>query len=263
MSEYIIDIKKLTKKFYPANGLKGLFNLRDKNDTILALEDVDLQIKRGEFFVLVGPNGAGKTTLIKILAGLIMPTKGTVYVNGHDVVKNEMSLKESIGLLTGEERSFYWRLTGRENLNFFASLYNLEGAKAKKRIEELVSFLEIGNIDRRFQEYSTGMKQRIAIARSLLNDPQIILMDEPTKNLDPVAADNLKRTIKELVVKDQQKTVLLSTHNLREADESGGRVAILDKGRMKACGSFSDLRVAAGLSRDSRLEDTFKYYVSK
>ena len=126
MSEFAIEAKGLTKIFYPAKSLgQFLFNARKKSKVILAVDRVSIQIKPGELFVLMGPNGAGKSTLVKMFAGLVLPTEGEVKVSGYDVIKDEMLVKNSIGFLTSEERSFYWRLTGRENLNFFACLYNL------------------------------------------------------------------------------------------------------------------------------------------
>jgi len=262
MQRFIIETVNLTKRFYPAKNLRQLiFNSGGR--AVSAVKGVSLQIKPGELFVLVGPNGAGKTTLIKMLAGLILPTEGSAKVNGYDVIRDEMRIKESAGLLTGEERSFYWRLTGRENLNFFAALYNLSGEKAKRRIAELIELLAIEGLDRRFQEYSTGMKQRLAIVRALLNNPQLIFMDEPTKNLDPLAARDLRDFIKDELVGAKRKTVLFCTHNLTEAQALGARIAIMDKGRIKGVGSPGDLRKEANLGPGSGIEDIFKHYVAK
>ncbi len=264
MHEYAIETTDLSKRFYPSKNLKQfVFNPWGKTGSILAVDRASLQIKKGELFVLVGPNGAGKTTLIKILAGLILPTKGNARVNGYDVVKDEMRVKESIGLLAGDERSFYGRLTGRENLSFFACLYNIPRKKAEKRIGELAGFLEIGDLDRRFQEYSAGIKQRLAVARGLLNNPQIIFMDEPTKNLDPLAAEDLRSLIKRGLVETQGKTVLFCTHNLSEAVALGMRIAIMHKGEIKACGTVEELRKEGGLAPHIDIKDVFKHYVSK
>lgn len=264
MKDFVIETINLSKRFYPAKNLKQLvFNALGKASSILAVDRVNLRIKQGELFMLVGPNGAGKTTLIKILSGLILPTDGIARVNSFDIIRDEMKIKDSTGLLTGEERSFYWRLTGRENLNFFACLYNLTREKREQRISELTELLGIDQPDRRFQEYSTGMKQRLAIARSLLNDPQIIFMDEPTKNLDPLAAEDLRGFIKKELVGAKRKTVMFCTHNLAEAQALGTRIAIMDMGRIKACGTLEELRRNKGLSPDTDMESIFKHYVTK
>lgn len=264
MEEYVIETTNLSKRFYPAKSIRQLlFSPFARTGPVFAVEGVSLQIKRPESFALVGPNGAGKTTLIKILSCLILPTEGSARINGHDIIKDEMGVKDSIGLLTSEERSFYWRLTGRENLHFFACLYNLSKQRAKQRIKELSGLLQVEDLDKRFQEYSTGMKQRIAICRSLLNDPCVLLMDEPTKNLDPIAAEDLRQLIKKKLVELQGKTVLFCTHNLNEARSFADRIAIIDKARVKACGSWDELSRGSGLPSNADMEAVFKYYVAK
>lgn len=229
--EFAIETVGLTKYFFPRK--------RFRKRPVKAVEDVNLKIKKGELFAILGPNGAGKTTLLKLLSTLILPTRGTAYLNGH-ALSQENKVKASIGLVTGEERSFYWRLSGRENLLFFAALYNLK--RAGKRIEELIALLRIEGIDRRVQEYSTGMKQRLALARSLLNDPPVLLMDEPTKSLDPLAAQNLRKLIKERLSAKEGKAVLFTTHRLEEAENFSHRIGIMDKGRLKAQGTLEELR---------------------
>lgn len=264
MHEYAIETKNLGKRFLLAKSTRQfILNPLGKAKVVVAVNQVNLKIKKTELFALVGPNGAGKTTLIKMLACLILPSEGSAEVNGFDIVKEEMRVKSSIGLLTGEERSFYWRLTGRENLNFFATLYNLSREKAKQRIEQLTQLLRIEELDKRFLEYSTGMKQRLAIARSLLNDPAVLLMDEPTRQLDPIAAEDLRQLIKKRLVEQQRKTILFCTHNLSEAASLGSRIAIMDKGRLKASGTLDELIKNAHLSPGVSLEDVFKYYVVK
>ncbi|MCM8799587.1 MAG: ABC transporter ATP-binding protein, partial [Candidatus Omnitrophica bacterium] len=209
----------------------------------------------------VGPNGAGKTTIIKILAGLILADSGRVKVLNLDVIKDELKLKASVSLLTGEERSFYWRLTGRENLEFFGYLYNLSKNKIKKKIEELALILNIGEyLDRRFQEYSTGIKQRFSIARALLNDPKIIFMDEPTKNLDPLVAEATRNFIKNELKDNQNKTIFFATHNLKEAFSLGETIAIMDRGKIKAIDTPEGLKRNSGFEEP---EEIFKYYVAK
>ncbi len=148
-----------------------------------------LKLNEGEIFGLIGRNGAGKTTLTKIIATLVQPTDGKVSVQNFDSVKDEVKVRSLIGLATAEERSFYWRLTAEQNLLFFARLYGLKDAAAKQRIAEIFEQLDLKDLaKRRFSELSTGNKQRLAIARAILPKPPILLLDEPTRSLDPLAA---------------------------------------------------------------------------
>jgi ABC-2 type transport system ATP-binding protein len=213
-----------------------------------AVRDVDLTVERGEIFGLLGPNGAGKTTLTKMLCTLLLPSSGSATICGYDLVKQQAKIKQSIALISSEERSFYWRLSGRENLKFFAALYGLTAAYTKQRIPEVLELVHMTEAaDRRFQEYSTGMKQRMALARGLLADPEIFFMDEPTKGLDPVAVRQLHEFIRDQLV-SQGKTVILATHHLVEAEQVCDRVGIMHGGEMKACGRVRDLAGDATLS---------------
>lgn len=263
MGQYVIEAINLSKKFYPYQGFLRLFhNPHIPRKSILALNSINLVVKEGELFVLIGPNGAGKTTLIKILFGLLLPTEGVVTVNGYDVIRNEINVKKCIGLVTGEDRSFYWRITGRQNLEFFAALHGLRKREAKKKIDYLLELLDIQDSDRMFQEYSAGSRQRFFIARSLLNDPKIIIMDEPTKNLDPLSAASLRSFIKKELVENRKKTIIFCTHNLPEAAALGGRIAIMDSGKIKACDSLEGLKNSACLGQESGLEEVFRHYVN-
>lgn len=235
----MIEARGLTKTFRCGCGLLEIFK---KRQAVTALNGVDLCVKKGQIMALLGPNGAGKTTLIKILASLIIPDSGDAKINGHSILTDGKKAKRHIGLMLGEERSFYWRLTGRQNLKFFAALYGMKRHFASKKIEEIADILEIENLDQRYQEYSTGTKQRIAVARCLLSDAKIIIMDEPTRSLDPVAAANFRKLIREKLVGEFGKTVLFSTHQIHEAEEMGEEIAIIDKGRIKAKGTLSELR---------------------
>lgn len=242
---YAIETFGLTKRFARTKGFIDLLHpLRRKE--ITAIEDVNLKIKKGELFGVLGPNGAGKTTLIKMLCTLILPTCGTASVNGYNIVDEDDEVRASIGLVTGEERSFYWRLSGRKNLEFFASLHGFSSSDAHRKVDELLDIVDmVDKADDRFHNYSTGMKQRMAIARGLLNDPDILFMDEPTKSLDPDAARHLQEFIKRLV-KDQKKTVFLSTHHLDEAEHLCDRIVIIDRTKVRTCGSLSEIREKIG-----------------
>lgn len=216
---------------------------------ICVLNEVSFEVKQGEIFGIIGPNGAGKTTLLKILSTLILPTKGTAHINGYDIVKEQIKVKVSIGLVTGDERSFYWRLTGRKNLEFFATFYNIPKKLAKERIDYLTDLIKIENIDKRVAEYSSGMKQRLGIARSLLHNPPVLLMDEPTKSLDPGNAYDLRLFMKEDLSKKEGKTIIIATHNLNEAKQICDNVCLLNQGKM------------FNLPRDGDLEEIYNKFV--
>lgn len=240
---YAIETTGLTKRFIRRRKLKQIVLHPLQREAITALDGIDLQIKEGELFGILGPNGAGKTTLIKLLSTLILPDQGKAWVNGYNVLHNEESIKQSIGLVTGEERSFYWRLSGRGNLQFFATLYNMSSSQAERRINEILKTLELQDkADDLFHTYSTGIKQKLALARGLLNNPKILFIDEPTKSLDPIAAQNIRKLIREELVKEQGKTVFLATHNLEEAEEMCDHLDIIDRGRILCQGTPSEIR---------------------
>lgn len=224
------------------------------------INDIDLNVNKGELFCLVGPNGAGKTTLIKMLCNLILPTKGEIFINGYDILHDPEKVRSFIGLVTGDERSFYWRLTGRENMEFFAALYNLSPKVKKEKIKELFGLLAIKEPDKRFQEYPSGIKQKLSIARALLNEPTILFIDELTKSLDPSSAKDLRRFIKERLVRDQAKTVIFSTHNLHEVESLADRIAFMVKGKIVAVGALDDLRKIIG-KQDATIEQIYNYFI--
>jgi ABC-type multidrug transport system ATPase subunit len=238
-----ICIEGLSKRFErPFPALRRLLK-RKGPDVVDALTDVNLTVHAGEVFGLVGRNGQGKTTLIKSISCLIEPTRGTVRVFGEDSVQNAREVRRKVGLVSADERSFYFRLTGRENLHFFARLYGMDKAQARARIDELAHTFELLPVlERPFQEYSTGNKQRLAIARALLSDPPLLLLDEPTRSLDPISAQGLRAALKRFSQAAPEKTVLITTHNLAEIEELCGRVAILSRGRLIECATLTELR---------------------
>jgi len=257
----IIEVNNLYKEFYEPRGLRDSIILPfKKGKKKVVLDSVNLKIKKNELFCLVGPNGAGKTTLIKILCTLIMPTDGRAFVNGYDVVKEDTEARESIGLISGEERSFFWRLSGLENLRFFAALYNIPCSRISGEIERVLSIAGIDEPDKRFQEYSAGVRQRLGIARALLREPEVLFMDEPAKSLDPLMAGSFKKFIREVLVIEHKKTVFFTTHQLNEAEKMADRLAILDKGKLKACGTLEELRKHTPL-KDPGIEEVFSYYI--
>jgi ABC-2 type transport system ATP-binding protein len=236
-----IKTTNLTKRFARTSGYRDLLPF-SKKQWVTAVNDVSLDIKEGEFFGLLGPNGAGKTTLIKLLCSLVLPNSGTAQIFGHDIQKEEKTVKKLVGLVNAEERSFFWRITGRENLQFYASLYHLPRQQATQRIDHLLNLLGLDKEgDIRFQNYSTGMRQKLAIARGLLSEPQVLFVDEPTRSLDPVSAQAIRSFLKEKVV-GEKKTIVLATHNLVEAEQLCDRLAIMDHGRVINLGSARELR---------------------
>ena len=248
---YAIEAVGLTKRFPRRRKLRQIARHPFRMETIAALNGVNLQVEEGELFGILGPNGAGKTTLIKLLSTLILPDEGEAWVNGYNIFHEEENIKRSIGLVTGEERSFYWRLSGRRNLQFFATLHNMSPFQIQKRINSILEILELQEkVDDLFYTYSTGIKQELALARGLINDPQILFIDEPTRSLDPVAARNIRKFIREKLVKEQGKTVFLATHNLEEAGQICDRLAIIDRGRILSLGTPSEIRTT--VSKEDR-----------
>ena len=236
-----IETTGLTKRFSRTAGFKDLIPFLKRSETT-AVNDVTISINEGELFGLLGPNGAGKTTLIKMLCCLVLPSSGTARIFSRDTQKEEQVVKNMLGLVNAEERSFYWRLTAQENLEFYASLYRIDRRQVKTRIKELLHLVgleEFANV--RFQTFSTGMKQKLAVARGLLSDPKILFVDEPTRSLDPVSAQSVRRFFREKIVSGGT-TLILATHNLHEAEELCDRMAIMDRGKVRAIGSVGDLR---------------------
>lgn len=203
-----------------------------------AVDHINLKIRKGEIFGLIGPNGAGKTTFVKVLSTLILPNTGTASINGHDIVKEDALVRSEVGVLPGEfSRSLYWRLTGKQNLRFFAELYNI---KDESQIDYLVDLFNLREWeDELLMRYSTGMKHKLALARALLNDPPVLLLDEPTTGIDPQASYEIKKLVK---TEFSDKTILWTSHNLYEIDEICDRIAMINKGRIVLEGKPSDIK---------------------
>ncbi len=210
--------------------------------TINALDSINLEIPRGKISCLLGPNGAGKTTLIKIIASLITPDAGVIrYNNSNDRLDSDNHALK-IGLVTPNDRSFYWRLTGRQNLMFFGSLYNLHGVQLRERVEQSMQAAGIlENADTAYQLYSAGTKQKMNIARALLGNPDLYLLDEPAAHLDPIAREAFRNFILQILLGKLKATVFLCTHDLEEARILADRIIILDSGRIVADGTPTEL----------------------
>ena len=214
-----------------------------KNDVVKALDGVSISIREGEIFGLLGPNGAGKTTILKILTTLLLPTSGEAYVGGFSVVKEANKVRNIINLVSGGETPGYGILTVSENLWFFSQLYGLPSSVAKEKIKRLTIDLDFRKYaTTRMAKLSTGFKQRMSLARGLLNDPKILFLDEPTLGLDVLTAKRLRTYVIDWAKREKKGTILLTTHYMAEADEMCDRVAIINNGKILACDSPTALK---------------------
>ena len=246
MESLAIDAHSLHKTFTTRIGF-----WQRKYKTTVAVEDISFQVAKGELFGLLGPNGAGKTTTVKMLSTLLLPTTGTVSILGIDAVRQTREVRKRIGFTFGGARGLYGRLSALDNLRYFAELYALEPDVAAKRIPELMEMVGLsGRGDDRVENFSSGMQQRLHLARALLHDPELIFLDEPTVGIDPVGARELRATISELIARG--KTILLTTHYMAEAEELCHRIAIVKKGRIIAQDTPSALK--KHISGDSVIE---------
>ncbi len=224
---------------------------------VRAVDGVSFEASAGEVFGVLGPNGAGKTTTLRLLATTIKPDRGTASVHGYDIVREPIKVRQHLGVLTANI-GLYPRLTARENVAYFARLYGLSDAAMKRRIDELFRLLDMEEYaDRRTDTFSTGMKQKVAIARAIVHDPPVMIFDEPTSGLDVLGA----RTVVEFIrsCRAQGKCVLLSTHQMVEAAKLCDRVAIIHAGRIQAGGTVPELLARTGASD---LEDAFMALIS-
>lgn len=241
MSKEAVEVIKLTKKYFTRRR-KGL--LKSEELVIEALKGVSFKVNYGEVVGLLGPNGAGKTTTIKILSTLLLPDSGEARIGGFDVVKEASKVRKLIGVMLSVEKGFYGKLTGRENLIYFGSLYGLSGAELRKRVEEmmdLVGLKELEAEDKLYEEYSTGMKARLSLARALLKDPPVLLLDEPTLGLDPMSARKVRDLVKSLALREN-KAVIYTTHNMFEAELVCDKVLLINKGLIVASGTPEELK---------------------
>ncbi|MGQ4891880.1 MAG: ATP-binding cassette domain-containing protein [Candidatus Njordarchaeia archaeon] len=232
------------RKTYKTAFIKTIFPPKRELKVVEALKGINLDVRKGEIFGLLGPNGAGKTTTIRILAGLLVPDGGYAKVLGYDVVKDANKVRSIVGLVSGANtRLLYNKLTGIENLVFFATLYGINKKIALKRAKELLKVVGLEKWgDSLVENYSTGMAQKLAIAKGLIHDPKVLLLDEPTLGLDPGAAKEIRNFIKNKLRDELGKTVLLTTHYMQEAEELADRVAIIKDGKIIAQGKPDQLK---------------------
>jgi ABC-2 type transport system ATP-binding protein len=247
MSKVAIAIQNLCKTFTVGKFLRRLVKNSPLEGQKEVLKGVSLQVYEGEVLGLLGPNGAGKTTLMEILSTLLLPTSGQATIGGYDVVREAKQARRALSYCPSTSGDFYPRLTGMQNLEFFALLNNLPPREARSRIQKVLTLIALdGGNPAHFQRYSEGMKQRLTIARALLTDPKVLLLDEPTRGLDPVSQGEIRRFLRERVVAQLGKTVLLVTHSLSEAEHVCDRLAILHRGQIVGIGKPQEVQAAWG-----------------
>ncbi len=253
--ETAIRVQHLEKLFPPARSGWRAFLQPFERPTALALAGISFDVRAGEAVALLGANGAGKSTLLKILATLLLPTKGSASVAGHDTTEDSRAVRRQLGYHAGTDHGFYPRLTARQNLLFFGRLNQLSSASAKQRIVSLARQFHLEDaMDRQVRTLSTGTVQRLSLARALLHQPRVLLLDEPTRSLDALAAADFRRFLKTEILQHGNTSLLFASHTLAEIDLLADRVAVIDKGRLLAFDSPAALK--AYTSSDT-MEDVF------
>ena len=236
--DVVVRVHALTKRFAVRRGWSETLRRPRGRSYATALDGVGLEVRRGELFGLLGPNGAGKTTLFKILSTLVTPDAGDVIIDGCHVVRDAARVRRLVAPAIPEERSLSWRLTARQNLDVFAALHGLSGAAARHAVDEVLAASDLADTGTKMVgQFSSGMRQRLLIARALLGRPSILLLDEPTRSLDPISARRFRTFLRDEIVRQRGCTVLLATHRAEEALELCDRVAVLDRGRVSAIGA--------------------------
>lgn len=255
----MLAIERVSRSYKPPTGVMKAFLRAAVKVEVRALDDVTLHARQGRIHGLVGPNGAGKTTLIRIISGLLSADSGRVLLDGVDPTIDRRSAGTKLGLVLADDRSLYWRLTGRQNLEFHGSLHGLSPAESRTRADQLLEEIGLADQDRLVFGYSTGMRARLGIARALVHDPPVMLLDEPTRSLDPVAAAEVCAMLERLATGG--RTVVLSSHRLEELERTAHDVSVLIGGRIRYSGEMSSLRIegstVASALEAMLLEDRF------
>lgn len=248
-----VRTEKLSKT-YEVKARKGLF--KSEKRSVEALKGVSLEVNQGEIFGLLGPNGAGKTTLIKILTTLLIPTSGEAWINGYNVTREENKVRASVGCMLMGERGLYWKLTGRENLEYFGALYHLDPSTRRKRANQILKQLKLDEIaDRMVESYSSGQKMSLAFGKALINDAPLLVLDEPTNTLDVPSASELRSIVRQQNARG--KTIIYTTHIMSEAETLCNRVAIIDRGELLALGTVDELKTSLQREGVTHIEGVF------
>ncbi len=251
-----VDVRNVSKAYPVDQGVAQMFRRGERRP---ALDDVSLTVHQGECFGILGINGAGKTTLLKMMCTLIVPDSGSMSVFGHDVAREARAVRAAIGICSSDERAYYMRLSAWDNLQFFGKLQGVPKGLLESRIQEMASWLGLSDrLHSSVRAYSTGMKQRLALMRAMLSDPPLLLLDEPTKALDPISALEFRRLVREVLVGKQHKTVILATNQLDEAWSMCDRMAILHSRRVAAIGT--PLEIEAKAPAGTREQPLFGYF---
>jgi ABC-type multidrug transport system ATPase subunit len=241
--EPAIAVDSLEKFFPPARSGFRTFLQPFEKPSAVALAGISLEVREGEALALLGPNGAGKSTLLRILATLLLPTRGAARVAGHDAVREPREVRRRLGYHAGSDHGFYGRLTGRENLKFFGRLNHLSNAAANRRVSHLAAQFHFDEaLDRQVRTLSSGTVQRLSLARALMHEPSVLLLDEPTRSLDAIAAMEFRRFLKKEIVQRSGTSLLFASHTLPEVELLADRVAVLDHGRLLACDTPAALK---------------------
>jgi ABC-type multidrug transport system ATPase subunit len=255
VSEPAIAIESLEKFFPPTRSGWRTFLQPFEKPTALALAGVSFEVREGEALALLGANGAGKSTLLRILATLLIPTRGTARLGGYDAVRQPKEVRRKLGYHAGTDHGFYARLTGRENLRFFGRLNHLSSASTKQRISQLAEQFRLTEaLDRQVRTLSSGTVQRLSLARALVHQPSVLLLDEPTRSLDAIAAMEFRRFLKKEIVQGAGTSLLFASHTLPEVELLADRIAVIDRGRLLACDTPTALKKR---TNSSTLEDVF------
>ena len=257
VAEPLVRVQDLTKAFAVRKSWGQLVRQPlQPAQRVTVVDHVSFEVDRAEFFGLLGANGAGKTTLFRMLGTQLLPDSGNAEIAGFDLVQRPQDVRRLLTPVVADERSLNWRLTARENLELFAALYAVESAKVRSRVDELLETVELHDAGSKMVgTFSSGMKQRLLIARALLPQPKVLLLDEPTRSLDPVSARRFRQFLRDEIAGRQGCTVLLATHNAEEAFGLCDRVAVLDRGRVLAVGRVEELM---GQVRDDRYRLTVR-----
>jgi ABC-type multidrug transport system ATPase subunit len=253
--EAAINVDALEKSFPPARSGWRAFLQPFEKPSVVALARISFEVRPGEALALLGANGAGKSTLLRILATLLLPTGGRAQIAGHDAVLDARAVRRQLGYHAGSDIGFYPRLTGGENMRFFGRLNHLTKALASQRIARLAQQFHLEEaLDRQVRTLSSGTVQRLSLARALLHEPRVLLLDEPTRSLDAIAASDFRRFLKSEVLRRGDTSLLFASHTLPEVELLADRIAIIDTGRLLACDTLAALKRTTGAAT---LEDAF------